>query len=114
MANAELVPQINQDGVQKVNADLESLKLELVDLKTRIRAAKVETAQEFESLALDLKKVRDNKKQGAWLIAPFKTIAKTITDRFRTMELAHQNACTEIEGIAEPKLNDFKRREREA
>ncbi len=110
----ELVPQVPIDRLQTARADMDNLKLTLAQYESEAKALKVTNSDEFAAGAELLKKVRDNRIHGAWIMAPFKAIAKTITEKFRTMELEHSNKCEVIESLIEPKLNAQKRREADA
>ena len=114
MAELELVPQIPVEGVQRAHGELASLTLTLEQYEAKAKAIVVDSPQKYLEAGELMKAVRDNKKQGAWVMNPLKSIAKTITDKFRTMELAHANKATQIEGILEAKMVEQKRRERDA
>jgi len=110
----ELVPQVPQEGIQKANQELETLKLALVEYEREAKALKVENPVTYEVAGTLLKRVRDNRKQGSWIMQPLKQIALTITTTFRQMEQAHGNKCEVIESLIEPKMVDYKRKERAA
>jgi hypothetical protein len=114
MAETQLIPQIDSGKVQMTLGALEGLKALLLPLESDAKSLKVENATDYETGGLLLKRIRDNRKEGTWIMAPLKAIAKTITECFRTAELAHANKCEQLESIVETKLVDFKRRERAA
>lgn len=114
MATTELVPQIPQEGIQKATGELADVRLLLVDFELEAKRIKVETPEQYAEAGELLKRVRDAKKKAAWIMNPLKSITKTIAEKFRTMEQAELNLGERIEGILEPKMVDFKRREREA
>jgi hypothetical protein len=114
MANTELVPQIPQEGVQKAIAELETLKLRLSDYEQRAKALVVQDARDYSIAGELLKQVRDARKGWAWTMAPLKSIAKTIGDKFRTMELEGANKCDRIEKSLQVKMVAQKQRERDA
>lgn len=114
MATTELVPQIPQEGIQKATQELGDVRLMLTDYELEAKRIKVETPEQYAEAGELLKRVRDAKKKAAWIMNPLKSITKTIAEKFRTMEQAELNLGEKIEGILEPKMVDFKRREREA
>ena len=112
--NTQIIPSFEPSKAQLAIAEVENLKAALVPLEQEARAIKIETAADFESGGMLLKRIRDNRKQGEWTMKPLKSIADTIKNFLRTAELAHSNKCEQIESILTPKLNDYKRREAEA
>lgn len=114
MATTELIPRIDPEGIQKATGDLADLRVTLSAYEADAKTLVVTNPQEYAYAGELLKKVRDNRKQGAWVMQPLKAIAKTIADKFRTMELEHLNKCEQIESIIEPKMVAQKQREREA
>jgi hypothetical protein len=114
MVNTEIVLQVPQEGIQKATQELGDVRLMLVDYELEAKRIKVETPEQYAEAGELLKRVRDAKKKAAWVMNPLKSITKTIAEKFRTMEQAELNLGERIEGILEPKMVDFKRREREA
>lgn len=114
MATTEIVPQIPQEGIQKATQELGDVRLMLEDYEKDARRIKVETPEQYAEAGELLKRVRDAKRKAAWIMHPLKAITKTIAERFRTMEQAELNLGERVESILEPKMVDFKRREREA
>ena len=112
--DAEIVPQIPVEGVQKANSELADVHLTLERLEVKARAIEVNTPQQYAEAGELLKQSRDQKKKITYIMTPLKSIARTISEKFRTMELAELNKAERIEGIIEPKMVDQKRREREA
>lgn len=109
----EIVPQIPQEGIHKATQELGDVRLMLVDFETEAKRIKVETPETYAEAGELLKRVRDAKKKASWIMNPLKSITKTIAEKFRTMEQAELNLGERIEGILEPKMVGFKRRERE-
>jgi len=114
MQTTEIVPQIPQEGIQKATQELGDVRLMLVDFEMEAKRIKVETPEQYAEAGELLKRVRDAKKKASWIMNPLKSITKTIAEKFRTMEQAELNLAERIEGTLEPKMVDFKRREREA
>ncbi len=114
MTTTEIVPQIPQEGIQKATQELGDVRLMLTDYELEAKRIKVETPEQYAEAGELLKRVRDAKKKAAWIMNPLKSITKTIAEKFRTMEQAELNLGERIEGILEPKMVAFKRREREA
>lgn len=112
--NTQIIPSFEPSKAQLAIAEVENLKAALLPLEQEARTIKIETASDFESGGMLLKRIRDNRKQGEWTMKPLKSIADTIKNFLRTAELAHSNKCEQIESILTPKLNDYKRREAEA
>src|SRR6516165_10767709 len=82
MNTVEIVPQVPQDHIQKANQDLEALKLRLVDYEVEAKALNVVSPESYEFAGVLLKKIRDNRKEGMWIMAPLKSIARTISNAF--------------------------------
>lgn len=114
MTTTEIIPQIPAEGIQKATQELGDVRLMLTDYELEAKRIKVETPEQYAEAGELLKRVRDAKKKASWVMSPLKSITKTIAEKFRTMEQAELNMGERIEGILEPKMVDFKRREREA
>jgi hypothetical protein len=114
MATTELVPQIPQEGIQKATQELGDVRLMLVDFENEAKRIHVDSPETFAEMGALLLRVRDAKKKASWIMSPLNSIAKTIKDTFRSMELSVTNKAEEIDGICVAKLGDYKAPEREA
>lgn len=109
-----IVPQVPMEGVQTANRDLGELTVALADYEKEARALTVESPEQYASAGALLLKVRDVKKKAKYIMTPLKSIAQTIANTFRTMELTPLNKCEAIEMVIENKMNEQKARERAA
>ena len=112
--DAEIVPQIPMESLQKANAELSALQVRLAGYEAEAKAIVVDSPEKFLEAGNIKVKVKDERKRWEWTVKPIESIASTITNTIRTMKQAGTNKCEQIEGILQAKMLDQKRLEAQA
>jgi hypothetical protein len=112
---AEIIPSSDLPGLEAALAGLDSDSLQIEQLKAQAEAITVvNSGEQYAQAGQILTQLRGLKKSGANRMTPFLDITKRVTDFLRNKRSVLESKVEAVDGPLSRKMEDYKRREREA
>ena len=115
--NVEIIPAGNvTEGIEKAIGDTTSLTDQVIPLIDKAKNLKVTwpDKQSYEAAGAILSEVRNLKKQGETVWAPFNLKVERVRNFLKQKLMAHTNRVTECEALLLPKMHEWESAEKAA